>query len=593
MTGTTIAARLLRLLAIAIAVAAVMDPAITSRRIGTPEISVVAANPAHDSAQAARVVRALGRSFSATTAPLSSADATIIVGDQLPTDRNDLATPIVAVPVDPATSPLSIERVRAPVATAIDARVPLTATVHVRGMIGRVLVTTLRLGGLVVDRNEYRVPSNDQVAQVPLTFVPTALGAAALSITATLDGENANRAAHVDLAVDVTSQRWSVLFYDPRPSWMSTFVRRAIEDDPRFTVTSHVVTSRNISTDAGTPPLALDDLAAISRYDAIVVGAADALSEREVAALDAVLRRRGASVVLLLDQKASGPFIRLAGSAQWLDNGSGPITAIAPVSGDSAGLKGSEVAWPTVLPPGAVPVARYAGRRNDSAAGAPAVWQMPVGAGRLVVSGALDAWRYRDAALSAFDPFWRNLIAAAASASPRPLNLELSCSVAAPAEPCEATVTVRDAALGGLPARAAVALTLEGTSGALISRISLWPDGSVGSARATFRAPDRAGSYRLVASARGERATAPLIVSAGAEHAMPDDHDLVAMWVGAHGGSVVPMDQLSQLGGALVRAIHPTAHPLLWHPMRSFWWLLPFAGALSAEWWWRRRRGLP
>jgi hypothetical protein len=29
-----------------------------------------------------------------------------------------------------------------------------------------------------------------------------------------------------------------------------------------------------------------------------------------------------------------------------------------------------------------------------------------------------------------------------------------------------------------------------------------------------------------------------------------------------------------------------------WHPMRSAWWIIPFALALSGEWWLRRRRGL-
>jgi hypothetical protein len=28
------------------------------------------------------------------------------------------------------------------------------------------------------------------------------------------------------------------------------------------------------------------------------------------------------------------------------------------------------------------------------------------------------------------------------------------------------------------------------------------------------------------------------------------------------------------------------------YPMRSWWWLLPFAGCLTAEWWLRRRAGL-
>jgi hypothetical protein len=32
--------------------------------------------------------------------------------------------------------------------------------------------------------------------------------------------------------------------------------------------------------------------------------------------------------------------------------------------------------------------------------------------------------------------------------------------------------------------------------------------------------------------------------------------------------------------------------PIVRRPMRSVWWMLPFAACLSAEWWLRRRRGL-
>jgi len=86
---------------------------------------------------------------------------------------------------------------------------------------------------------------------------PVGVGAAALRVVATLSGTADSAAA--DMVVDVRDARWSVLFFDPRPSWQSTFVRRAIERDPRFVVTSRVVTSRNVSVDAGEPPSRLDD----------------------------------------------------------------------------------------------------------------------------------------------------------------------------------------------------------------------------------------------------------------------------------------------------------------------------------------------
>ena len=40
----------------------------------------------------------------------------------------------------------------------------------------------------------------------------------------------------VRIAVDVRPIRTRVLFYEPRPSWAATFVRRALEEDRRFDV---------------------------------------------------------------------------------------------------------------------------------------------------------------------------------------------------------------------------------------------------------------------------------------------------------------------------------------------------------------------
>jgi len=39
-------------------------------------------------------------------------------------------------------------------------------------------------------------------------------------------------------------------------------------------------------------------------------------------------------------------------------------------------------------------------------------------------------------------------------------------------------------------------------------------------------------------------------------------------------------------------AVHPASRVQPWSPMREWWWILPFALALSAEWWLRRKSGL-
>ncbi|HEY9227304.1 MAG TPA: hypothetical protein VIP11_11690, partial [Gemmatimonadaceae bacterium] len=218
------------------------------------------------------------------------------------------------------------------------------------------------------------------------------------------------------------------------------------------------------------------------------------------------------------------------------------------------------------------------------------IWRSPVGAGRVVVSGALDAWRYRDRAVSAFDRFWQTTLGDLAAASPPPMTVSVSRPVMRPGESADVNVNVRDATLSSASStRASVEARLESDSGAAES-IRLWPS-AIGAFTGTIRAP-RAGSYRIVVVSDGARATTPLIVSNIVARPTPDDRDLVDAWVRARGGRSVASSKLDELPGALASAIRPMPRAETWHPMRSAWWIVPFALALSADWWMRRRRGL-
>jgi len=591
---------MLRVFAIAIAVLAAIDPAITSNRTTPPEISVIAADP-RDSLLTTRVALQLSGAFHVFTAPLPSADATVFVGEQLPPGSNDLATPVFAVAPDRDGPTATIESLRAPAVSPLEARVPVDARVRVTGARGRRVTTVLRLGGIVVDQAEQEATSNDTILQLPLTFTPTAIGAALLRVTTTIKGASSDRARDADVVVDIRDAKWAVLFYDPRPSWQATFVRRAIEADARFVVTSRVTTSKNISTDAGAPP-ALDDANALSRFDAVVVGAPEALNEREVAGLDRYLRRRGGNVILVFDQRADGPVQRLLGTTTWRDNGSGRITAIRAIAStptgrgttpaDSGDMRATAITWPIHLPDGAEVLARSAPAKGDTTPAAPVVWRTSVGAGRVVASGALDAWRFRDAAVSAFDGYWRTLIADAASASLPPIGLHFINTLIVPGESVDVGVTLREAALQSLPAKMSLSAELQSLDGSLHVPIKLWPKGGVGELVGTVRAPAVPGSYRIVVTGDRNRADGFVVVARDVARATPNDRELLDAWTRSRGGKVIAASQLSSLPAALKSAIHPAAQPTRWHPMHSLWWLLPFALALSVEWWWRRRRGL-
>jgi hypothetical protein len=588
--------RVLRILAIAVAVLAAIDPSITSDRTTKPEVAVIAADAHRDSTLADRVTRELAKTFTMTRAPVSNAEGTVVVGNGLPSTTAEFASPVFAVRADRHGPTVSLDAVRAPSWAPREARVIVAAIARVTGGRGRTLDVVLRAGNLAVDHVTRRIASDDERVPVSLAFVPTIAGAAALRLSATLDG--ARDAATTDVAVDARDKRWAVLFFDPRPSWMSTFVRRAVERDPRFVVTSRVVTSRNVSTDVGQPPGQLDDLVALGTFDAVVVGAPEALAERDVAGLDAFLRRRGGGVVFLFDRRAAGPYDRLLDVGAWVDDSTGRTVSIAPVSGDttSGTLRASDIAWPLRLPAGAELVAVTVPSKTDTAKSRPLVWRTAVGAGRLVVNGALDSWRYRDRAISGggFDRFWPTVIADAANAAPPPVAVSLSSSVLAPGDEATVTVVGRDAALSGdRVARTNVTAVLESTSsGVAPIPVQLWPAGQIGRLDGVVRAPAAAGVYRLVVTADGNRGEAPVVIARDAAHFTSDAPDLLAAWVGAHGGRVLAESRMSELSTALSRAIHPAPRLETWNPMRSPWWIIPFALALSGEWWLRRRRGL-
>ena len=77
-----------------------------------------------------------------------------------------------------------------------------------------------------------------------------------------------------------------------------------------------------------------------------------------------------------------------------------------------------------------------------------------------------------------------------------------------------------------------------------------------------------------------------------ATRADPDDRDLVRAWTSANGGTTVTTDRASALVAPLAAAMHATPRAEPWFPMHAAWWIVPFALALSFEWWIRRRHGL-
>jgi hypothetical protein len=573
----TMMRRALRAIALAVAIAAAIDPAVTARRTVKPTIVVAAVDSTRDAALANDVAKSIEKRFAVARSAIAGASAAVLVGGRLPPSGAELPTPAFVVVSDTSSPAVNVERIEAPARGSADARIPVVAHLAVHRAADRTLEVSLRVDGAQSERVARRVGPADSVLAIPLSFIAPARGANVVHVAAAIRGSNADAAA--DAVVDVSDRRWAILFFDPRPSWMSTFVRRTIERDTRFAVASRVLTSRNVSSSAGLPPASLSDYRSLEPFDAIVVGTPDALSTADVAGLESFMTRRGGGVVLLLDEPKRGPYDRLTGASSW-STSRGPMT-LALQDHDSISLRASEIAWPSPLPAGATTIAG-----NER----PVVWESAAGAGRLVVSGALDAWQHRDPSTSGFDRFWRAVIGDIAAASPAAVDGLASPAIAKPGEMVNVRAIVRSAALQPSDSRitrASAAATLEpGTS------LRLWPDASAGHLGAAVRAPREPGSYTVTLASEGGTARIPLIVASGVNRAEASSRALSSAWAASRGGRMFDAADIGQLAAALTAAIRPPSQLVTWHPLRSAWWIVPFVLALSGEWWLRRRRGL-
>jgi hypothetical protein len=482
---------------------------------------------------------------------------------------------IRAVHVGGALTPnVAIRKLDAPFRSDLSARSAID--VHLEGRGVGDSTTTLEVfdGDVVLGTASYRWPamkSEEMSASVVrLEWAPLATGVRVVRVAASASADEATLVDNVaETAVDVATEIAAVLVYEPQPSWSSTFVRRAIERDPRFNVITrarlgpeHIVASRPLSLAAET--LQRENVAVV------VVAAPHLLARAEVYTLERFARLRGGSVVLLLDVPPSGEIANL------LASGGIERREAAPVSVGM--LKASEL---IVLRPTDIATTVLAAAGND-----PVIVAKAKGHGRVVASGARDAWRFR-ADGNQFDAFWRSLVAGAASAAGDPLRLTLSPQTAAPGDHVDVDVEWRS--IHEIDEILEVHASVQ--CGSRKMPVRLWPAGSRGRFRGTLEAP-RVGDCELTVNlAPLATASATLRVVDALAAAMSDRDELSGV-VTAHGGSVVDAGNEARLVTELRALASPQRVSITSHPMRSPWWIVPFTACLGVEWWFRRRKGL-
>jgi len=563
----------LRTVAVAIAVAAMIDPVLTLSRPVSHRV-VVARLTSSDVDAAANAARAAlpGTEVSVRDVdhgrlPCAPGERCVMVADgSIAADMpDDVGGPVSLIRVAwPAGPNVAVHSVTAPATQSTAGAGILHVTLSGTGMPGRRTELRVADGAATVGSAVHEWTADGEMT-VDVPWWPVAGGARALHVAALpFDGEVSAIDNALDLGITVSSARARVLVFDVRPSWASTFVRRALEDDSRFQVEHRTGLAPGLG--AGTVGARLDALT-LDAVPVAVIGSPENLAAGDVTLLERYVRERGGTLILVPDREISGAATRLV-TGRWTEHLEASPSPAGP-------LRASE----TLRLAQAAPFEQVLATVKDR----PAIVVSPTGRGRVVMSGAMDAWRYRDADGGGFDRFWRSLVLEAAAAGAA-VRVEMAQPVAAPGTKVRFVVRHHQMTPKTTTAVSAVATCGDGPARA----IRVWPQAELGvfagvlSAEAGRPCEVRATPDEAEADAGG------LAVSAGATASVSAVMSQLERDAVRTGGVVGDANTVMAALAATETDGVPTA---VW-PMRSPWWMSPFVACLGLEWWLRRLAGL-
>ena len=566
---------LLRTIAILIALGGVLDPAFTLSRPAPAPVRLHS-DPADPDA-----VDAVTRLRAAVTKRVELVDhgdavAHVVVGGARP-EAAAFSKPISLVTLDEGPG---VEIVSAPSAVhvPVNGNAAIDVTIRARGLAGQSSVVVLEDSGMELARAEHRW-TGDESATVRLPYL--ALSAGARRLTATVEPAKGERRLfdnRVDVLAMAEAREGRVAVIEPRPSWPAGFLRRALENDPSFRVASILRTSPDVATRAGEAPHAIT-LEQLIPFDVVVVGAPEELRAPEVDALRRFADLRGGTVVLLPDRRPSGAYTDL------LPGAATEQLLAEPRVLEPAGIPASEiVSFPTAK--GVRPLA--------SLNGTPVIVSWPAGDGRVLFSGALDAWRYRADPRSRALEFWRDAIMTAALAAPPRVKIEMEPAVVRSGSAAKVVVRVRPTELVGSAAvREGGSFSVEAHSTSPQGRdgiVRLHPTMEPGTLEGSIPTSE-AGVYGVVVSlATGARGEVSFVARDDASAVANSDYGLERV-PELTGGVAAPSSDVSPVVQHLLE-IPRLSRRVTVHPMHSAWWMVAFAAMLCAEWTMRRRSGL-
>ena len=572
----TILRTMLRTVAVAIAVAALIDPAFSVSRPAPQSIVVVpmAASSGASTASASRAALPdadiVIRPVTGRRVPCAPGESCVLVADgSVDADvPGDLRGPVALIRATvPAGPNLAVQAVAAPLVQQAAGSGTLRVSMSGAGMTGRRTDLRVADGAAIVGSAIYQW-TEDGAAAVDVPWWPLGEGARTLRVSVVpFEGESSIADNAVDVGVNVSSTRVSVLAFDTRPSWASTFVRRALEDDRRFQVEHRVALGPSLV--AGTAGGRLD-ARTLDAVPVAMVGSPDALSESDVTLLERFVHERGGTLLLIPDRALTGPSLRLV-VGRWTEHLEASASAVGP-------LRASE----TIRASNPSPFAVVLG----AVKGSPAIVLTPSGHGRIVVSGAMDAWRYRDADAGAFDRFWRSLVLESAAAGAA-LQLDFARPIATPGARLPLIVRHRH-----MEPRAQREVSATATCGGRAQPIRLWPQGAAGVFAGTVIIDGTEPCEVSAAVEGGPMATGGVAVTTGATSSVSAVMAKLERAVAQIGGVVANSGDDRTIAAKMASVVPSTELPVPLHPMRSAWCMPPLVVSVGVEWWLRRRAGL-
>jgi len=434
------------------------------------------------------------------------------------------------------------------------------------------VVITDAVSGQEQGRGELTVAANTRVVALTAPWLATRVGEQRLRIVASTPGDESVRpSAPADVTVQVHDAAVRVDVLEARPTWAARFARLALSAVAGVELHTEVrvapgIATRTASTGSGpaSPP---------RDAEVVLVGGVDALTATDVTRLEAGVRDRGQAVVLLMDEPpGAGPWRRL-----WPDFSASVRSVPTPTLGRIGGHAWKIREWLDVrVSTGGTPLAFL------QSSSTPIVVGRALGTGRVVVVAALDAWRWRADADTAFAAGWRALVQRLGADVPPPLDTTAWASGRGRGRTVHVDVTARpDMVRANAP----------GVTARIGSR--MLPLRRVGAAR--WR-----GAVRV-----GQAATGPVLVDARADDAgawqartVVDTRPLalVAAWddVTRHQEARGLLAAGRESRSVAMRRLHESLTPSdeeRWFVTRTWW----FAGlalcALGAEWILRRLAG--